>query len=66
MCYYTTLLNLKIQYIRVLKTTHFSSHNSFSQTAVVCNKILSKEYLFIIYIFFANNDVTRYAVVFFC
>jgi len=31
---------------------------------VVCNKIFSKEYLFIIYIFFANNDVTCYAIVF--
>ena len=27
-------------------------------------KILSKQYLFIIYIFFANTDVTRYAIVF--
>jgi len=31
---------------------------------IVCNKILSTEYLFIIYIFFANNNVTRYLIVF--
>jgi len=36
----------------------------FSSLAVIWNKILSKEFLFIIYIFFTNNDVTRYAIVF--
>jgi len=28
------------------------------------NKILSQKYLFITYIFFANNDITRHATVF--
>ena len=36
----------------------------FSSLSVIWNKILSKEFLFIIYIFFTNNDVTRYAIVF--
>jgi len=60
MCCYTTLQNLNMQYIHVLKTIPSFSHNFCSQMAVVCNKILSKEHLFIIYIFFAYNDVICY------
>jgi len=46
------------------KNNSFLFSYFFAQTAVLCNKIFSKEYFFIICIFFANNDVTRYAIVF--
>jgi len=47
----------------VLQKTIPSSSHIFSNGSRY-SKILSKEYLFIIYIFFANNDVTRYVIVF--
>jgi len=56
------LAKSEIQYIRVLKTVLSSSH-IFSQTAIVCNIIFSNDYLLTMYIFLANNDITRYAIV---